>query len=74
MLTLWSLQPRKYEMNTHVIIHLIITLEKSIIIHLIIIGEKYRMLYNIACFSPVKMGTVLVLLIRIVIKLKWYYK
>lgn len=48
MLTLWSLQPRKYEMNTHVIIHLIITLEKSIIIHLIIIGEKYRMLYNIA--------------------------
>ena len=48
MLTLWSLQPRKYEMTTHVIIHLIITLEKSIIIHLIIIGEKYRMLYNIA--------------------------
>lgn len=48
MLTLWSLQPRKYEMNTQVTIHLIITLEKSIIIHLIIIGEKYRMLYNIA--------------------------
>lgn len=48
MLTLWSLQPRKYEMNTHVIIHLIITLEKKYYYTLDYRWRKYRMLYNIA--------------------------